>query len=174
MMRRVTAPLFIPTLLLVVAIIGLACGGDGELTLEEYFGQVEALDEETEAQTEALGFPEEQEFASEEQIEAFRDFFEGSVRFLSTFKTSLQDIDPPAAVEVDHNEVLDAGGKFVNLLQGVQVRLADVESTSELEALFEEKDPEIEAARDRFDQACLDLEEIAQANGIVVNLRCEG
>ncbi len=160
--------------LLVLGINAAGCDGDDELTLEEYFGQVEALDEEATAQTEALGFPEEQEFASEEeQIEAFREFFEGSVRIFTDLVDALDDIDPPAEVEGPHEEAVAAGTELVDTFQDLTDRMADVESTSELEALFEEDDPEVEAASDRFDNACFALEDIADANGIAFDLECD-
>jgi hypothetical protein len=160
--------------LLVLGIIAAGCDGDGELTLEEYFGQLEALKEETDAQTEALGVPEEQESDSEEeQIEAFRESFEGSVRIFTDFVDALDDIDPPAEVEGPHEESVAAGRELVDTFQDFIDGMADVESTSELDAVFEEEGPGFEAASDRFDNACFALEEIADANGIAFDLECD-
>lgn len=47
-------------MLLVLGSIGMACGGDDRLTLEEYFERFEAIDAELDAKLEALfeAFPE--------------------------------------------------------------------------------------------------------------------
>ena len=58
---------------LVLGTLAAACDGDDGLTLEEYFQQVEALDDELDERFEALELRE--EFASqEEQVLAFQDF----------------------------------------------------------------------------------------------------
>ncbi len=163
--------LFLAVLLLTFGTIAAACDDDG-LTLEEYFREVEALsngaDERFEPLVEALN----QEFDSEaEQIEATRDFFNADIPILRDFGDALDDFDPPAEVEDPHEEAVAGIAELVEFLQDFTDRFADVESTSDLEELLDA--PELEAASDRFDQACFDLQDIADANSIDVDLTCE-
>ncbi len=155
--------------LLVLGNIAAACDGDDGLTLEEYFQQVEALDEELDERAEALEFPE--EFASEEvQVLAFQDFYAAVVPILAEFVDAIDDLGPPAEIEDAHEEVVDSGRDFVTKAEELTNELADVGSSSELEEVFD--DPEYEAASDRFLQACFALQDIADAKGIDVDLTC--
>ena len=159
----------IGVLLLVLGTLAAACGGDG-LTLEEYFQQLEALDQDAEAGIEALELPE--EFASEEeQVAAFQDFFAASVPIIAEFVDAIDDLEPPAEIEDAHEEAVDSGRDFVTEAEELTNELADVGSSSELVEVFDA--PEYEAASDRFDQACFALQDIADANGIDVDLTCE-
>ncbi len=159
----------IGVLLVALGTIAAACDDDDGLTLEEYFQQVEALDEELDERVEALDFPE--EFASEEEDAlAFKDFFAAVVPILAELVDAIDDLDPPAEVEDAHNETVDSGREFVADADELTNELADVGSSSELEELFD--DPEYVAASDRFDQACFALQDIADANGIDVELTC--
>ncbi len=159
--------------LIAAALLALvaACGGGGgqELTLEEYFEQVEALDEELDERAEALEFTE--EFASEEEDAlAFQDYFAAVIPILAEFVDAIDDLGPPAEIEDAHEEVVDSGRDFVADAEELTNELADVGSSSELEEVFD--DPEYEAASDRFLQACFALQDIADANGIDVELTC--
>ena len=159
--------------LIAAALLALvaACGGGGgeELTLVEYFQQVETLDDELDERFEALELRE--EFASqEEQVLAFQDFFAAVIPILAEFVDAIDDLDPPAEVEDAHEEVVDSGREFVADAEELTNELADVGSSSELEEVFD--DPEYEAASDRFLQACFALQDIADANGIDVVLTC--
>ena len=170
MKPRLIVPLFIVALLLAVGATAVGCGGNGELTLEEYFQQVDTLDQDAEARIEALELPE--EFASEEeQVLAVQDFFAVSVPIIADFVDAIDDLDPPAEAEDAHNEAVDAGRDFVTEAEDLTNELADVGSSSELEEVFDA--PEYDAASDRFDQACFDLQDIADANSIDVDLTCE-
>ena len=169
-MPRLTDFLFVAALALVIAVLAAACGGNGGLTLEEYLQQLETLDQEAEAGIEALEFPE--EFASEEeQVLAFQDFFAAVVPIIADLVDAIDDLDPPAEAEDAHNEAVDAGRDFVTEAEDLTNELADVGSSSELEEVFDA--PEYDAASDRFDQACFDLQDIADANSIDVDLTCE-
>ena len=61
MKRRLFAPLFIAAALVALGVTAAACGGDGKLTLEEYFQRFEAIDADVDAKFEALfeDFPDE-------------------------------------------------------------------------------------------------------------------
>ena len=177
MKRRLFAPLIVAALLLAFGTAASGCGGDGDggLTLEEYFQRLEAAENDRAAQSEALQEESEQEFsegfASEkEEIEATRDLFDAVTPVFGDFVDALADVDPPAEAQDAHEEAVDAGARLLAVFQDVADRLAEVESASEAEEVLD--DSELETADDRFDQACFTLQEIADANDIVVDLGC--
>ena len=162
--------------LIAAALLALvaACGGGGgeELTLEEYFRRIQALSDEADERFEPLVEALNQEFDSEaEQIEATRDFFNADIPILRDFGDALDDLDPPAEVEDPHEEAVAGMAELVEFLQDFTDQFTDVESTSELEELLDA--PELEAASGRFDQACFDLQDIADVNDIDADLECE-
>ncbi len=171
---KLRLPLLLPVAvsLLVLGALAAACDGDDGLTLEEYFQKVEALDEELDERAEALALEFPEEFASEEEeVSAIQGFFAAAVPILAEFVDAIDDLDPPAEIEDAHEEVVDSGRDFVTEAEELTNELADVGSSSEL-SLEVFDDPEYEAASDRFLQACFALQDIADANGIDVDLTC--
>ena len=164
--------LLLGAILLVLGTAAAACDGDGGLSLEEYFQQLEAVTADADAAGDLVfaDFPE--EFASEEeQVLAFQDFYAAFVPIIADFLDAIDDLDPPAEAEDAHNEAVDAGRDFVTDLEDLTNELADVGSSSELEEVLD--DPELDAASDRFDQARFALQDIADANSIEVDLTCQ-
>ena len=164
--------------LLALGTIAAACGGGDELTLEEYFEQAQVISDDSDEEFEALyaDFPDEDDeefFSNEENLTVVKDF---AARFPVVFRDTLNDVealDPPAEVEDAHDEFLAAGNELLTLFVGLTGPVEEAESVSEAEALFGDEDnPEIEAADQRFTDACLALEGIAEDNGIVVDFEC--
>ncbi len=164
--------------LLALGTIAAACGGGDELSLEEYFEQAQVISDDSDEEFEALyaDFPDEDDeefFSNEENLTVIKDF---AARFPVVFRDTLNDVealDPPAEVEDAHDEFLAAGNELLILFVGLTGPVEEAESVSEAEVLFgDEDDPEIEAADQRFTDACLALEGIAADNGIVVHFGC--
>ncbi len=165
--------------LLALGTIAAACGGGDELTLEEYFQQAQVISDDSDEEFEALyaEFPEEEDdeefFSNEENLTVIKEF---AARFPVIFRDTLNDVealDPPAEAEEAHDEFLAAGNELLTLFVGLTGPIEEAESVSEAEVLFgDEDDPEIEAADQRFTDACLALEGIAEDNGIVVDFEC--
>ena len=180
MNRRPFAPLFIAAALLALGTIAAACGGGDELTLEEYFEQAQVISDDADEEFEALyaDIPDEDDeefFSNEENLPVIKDF---AARFPVIFRDTLDDVealDPPAEAEDAHDEFLAAGRDMLALFEGLTSPVEEAESISEAEELFGigEEDPEIEAADQRFTDACLALEGVADDNGIVVDFDCE-
>lgn len=177
-MRTRSLPLaFIAVLLLAFGAIVAACGGGGEpLTLEEYFRRFEVLSDELDERSEA---PEEQfdeQTASTDSeeglIDALRDFFRASRPLLVDYLDGIDELTPPEQAQDAHNEILDTGRDLLAAFDNFFDRLEDVESSAALEELFEE-DSFVDTG-ERFEEACLVLQEIARENDIDVDLRCEG
>ncbi len=211
-MRRVSAPLFIPTLLLAAAIIGLACGGGeeaqtptseatrtatlpsptpeprpeptptddtaadniGELTLEEYFQQIDVLQDEGadavgEARQKYTAAIEEAE-TEEQMIEAVREFVATIVLATGNFLEEVDSIAPPPAVLDEHNELLAAETAVLEALDDVLQRPPNAQPASELmEELFEGPSA-ITALAQREAEACDALQAVADENGIDVDV----
>ena len=166
MRRHLFAPLALAVLLLIFGTMAAACDSEGgELTLEEYFHRFEALGE----RIEALGTEFGEELDSEEyQLEAFRDWVDGTLRIHRDFTDALGDIDPPVEVKDAHEEFVDARAEFMDVFADL---FGEVRSISELEEVFyAPPDPDLVAADERNDQACRTLQDIADANGIDVHL----
>ena len=166
------------TLLLALGILVAVCGDAREPTLGEYSQQFAAIFEEVEERFEAK----EKEFGldddssprvdlGEEQIEATRELLDAIASILRDALDQLEEIPPPAVVDQAHKELLDAGAELVTIIDGFTDRVVDVESASEFEELLD--DSGLEAASDRFDQACFAVQDIVDDNGIDVDLRCE-
>lgn len=164
--------LFIVALLLAVGAIAVSCGDSNELTLEEYLRRIEALSDQADERFEPLVEALNQEFDAEpDRLEATREFFRADIPIVRDFLEGVDDLEPPAEVEGPHEETVAAGAEFLEILEDFTDRITGVESTSELEELLD--DPELEAASGRFEEPCFALQDIADANGIDVDLKCE-
>ena len=167
-------------LTVVVAVVAgsllLAACGDGEegeeLGLDEYFRQLDEIEEGIKTDIGALG--EESEGAWED-IEATRDYVDGYRDILEQGISDMRELDPPAEAEDAHDEFVAALSDMVPVSEDYSERLADIETPSELQELFAEQvaDPRLQEAWQRVDDACVELQGIADENGINVSLDCE-
>jgi len=178
MKPRLFVFLVIVALLLALGSIVAACGGNGGLTLEEYFQRIDALDEGIEDEATRLGeeFEEAIEGAEteEEVMEPFRDFFDRLLAISEDFVADFERIDPPSEVEDEHNEFLAIEGEFLDFLEDLNERAQRAESVSAAEDVTAELEgPVFTDALDREEQACLVLQAIADDNDIDVDLECE-
>lgn len=163
--------------LLALGAIAAACGGGDRLTLEEYFAQAQVISDDADEQFEALfaDFPNEDEeefFSNEENLPALKDLGTGFPLIFREFFDKLEELNPPSETEDAHDEALAAGREVVRVQEGFGDRIQAAESFSELEELFDEAESEAAPAQDRLEAACFDLEDIADANGIVVDFHC--
>ncbi len=149
-----------------------ACGGDdGELGLDEYFRRVDEIGDANRARIGAL---DEQPGIVGEDLESTQNYFEGFEASVERALNELRDLDPPAEAQDAHDEFVAALSEAQALWQDIGDQVADVESASELPAVLQQLDePPYDTAGDRFDDACLELQAIADENGIEVFLECE-
>ena len=178
MKPRLSVSLFVGALLLALSAMAGACGGDGQITLEEYFQRIDVLGDNFEDDTNRLAdeFEEAaQEVATEEQlIEPFRAFFDRLGALTEDFVADIESIDPPSEVEDAHNEIVAAQAEGLELLEELNERAQRVVSISDMEELSAEfEGPVFTDISDRSEQACFALEAIADDNGIDVDLECE-
>jgi len=146
-----------------------ACGGgEEELDLDEYFRRFEDITDAADTSMDRL--------VSEgvgEDIEATRDYFDSFDAILRQALNDVKDIHPPAEARAAHDEFVAGGAEMLASFEDFSDRLAEVESPSGLAALFAEPMPALDAAQQRVTDACLQLQEIADENGIEVDLECE-
>jgi hypothetical protein len=155
--------------LLLSVSLGVACkDSGGSLSLEEYFAKLEELDQKFEADS-ATADAESAEAG--EDVDAIKDSFGEFVALIEDFVNELDDVDPPSEVEDAHNAGVEAGRDIQEEFERVIDKAQDAETLEELGAIFE--DEELNAASDRFTQACLDLEQIAADNNIDADLNCD-
>ena len=159
---------------LLLATVAGACGGGGsELSLEQYFEQVDAIVAGLEQRTVVLGQALEESFDSEEEeIEAYRDNFTTVLPVYRDFGDDFDEMEPPAEVADAHGELVAGFASFLDGLETLIDQFAEVESASELSALLLDPDSELRSATGRFAAACLQLRSIADDNDIDVDLIC--
>ena len=164
------------TFLLAIAAVLVGCGSSTDtLTIEEYFEQFEAIDADVDAQFELAyaDFPEGDDFfADEANLPFFRDLTADFVRITGDSLDRVKDLDPPSEVEDAHDDMVDAlENLLVTFEEGFEL-LDEADTMAEVSALTDEIEPSIEAATTRFENACLVVVDIAEANGITVNVTC--
>ena len=173
-LSRFVPPILFAALLLTLGAIGAACGGDGALSLEEYFREVEQLRGDVVRQSDRLqdGFDQAVAVADSEEatVQAFRDFFTGASAIFAEFVADIDALEPPDAVADAHREAVEAFEDSRVAISDFGARLNQVESEAEIDGLFETF--ATEPAFDRFEEACLALQEIADENTIAVDLDC--
>ena len=167
---------------LALGVIASACGDDGGggLSLEEYFQQLDAIQDNADAQfaTQEAGGSDQVPGpdASEEEVADFvRQGFQATVTTLTTAAAAASELDPPGEVEEAHNQLVAAVEDAVAAIQVIVDEFPEQLSSSDLENLDALLDTsEGDAAFVRLDEACLDLQTIADDNSIDVDLECEG
>jgi hypothetical protein len=170
---------FLTLVLAVVAgsLLLAACGGDGgegeELSLEEYFQQFDAIEEAMYTSIGAL--EEEAEGVIGEDIETTQDYIAGYHDIVEQGLNDVRALQGPSEVGDAQDEFTAALSNMISLWDDLSDQLADVETTSELQDLLLEiqNDTEWLDTSQQFTDACLELQGIADDNGIQVVLDCE-
>ncbi len=172
MKRRV----FIAAVLLTLAaLVAAACGGDDELTVEEYFEQIQAIADDSDTRSEAL----DEEFERIEEtaasnaavFAALSDLFPRLAQIFRDSLSAVEELEPPSEVEDGHEEFVEAFAGVVEVFEDVADRIGEVGSEAELDQFFESVGFEEGSAR--FERACFRLEGAALRNGINLDLDCE-
>lgn len=166
--------------LLVVAVllaaVTAACGsgdsgGGGELSLEQYFDQVGSITGSLEERAAALDQPLEQEFDSEvEQVQAVRDAFTTVLPAFEDFINDLDELNPPPEAAAAHDELVAGFANVVGGLEDLIDQLAEVETAAEFSALLFDPGSGFGSAIGQVTAACLQLQSIADDNGINAGL----
>lgn len=145
--------------------------------LEDYFAEIEAIFEEADAASDELdtAFDEAIDAATtvEEEVFTLQEFLLESRKTIAGALDDLEDVDPPEEVEDAHNDFVQAGRDLVDVSEQFSEGLQDVETEDDLNALNDELGPGGQEAADAADAACFELQDVADAAGIAVDLNCE-
>lgn len=141
-----------------------------ELDLHQYLQRFQEINDATQTSVDAL---DEQFEGAGEDIGATQGYFDSFNAIAEQTINDLKALEPPAEARNAHDEFVAGLDQMLTLYEDISDRLADVKSLSELQAVFEEPDPAFGTASARITSACLQLQGIADENGIDVDLRCE-
>jgi len=155
--------------------LAAACGGGGdgeEVSLEDYLGQVEAVLQESDrrfADLEAEGLA-----AEEIQTPAEAVALEERARdIIGDALGELRGLDAPAEAQREHEELVVAANNYVHELDAFIGRLRNAQTAEDVRALFDgiPGSPLDEAAQ-RLDTSCFQLQDLAEARAVEVDLSC--
>jgi hypothetical protein len=165
-------------LLLAFAGLTAACNDDGGggLTLEEYFQQIDAIQNDNDAQfAELEGSANEpaEDPTEEELAQLFKDSLSSSAAILTDSAEAAADIDAPDEVADEHDEIVAAINELVDAVEAVEVPdTLTFEELAQSDSTFF-SGQELNDAFDHLTTACNALEAIAADNGITVDLACD-
>lgn len=165
---------FVLTISLILAMLAAACGGGGgALSLEEYFQELDEGQNDVDQRFEdAFQQEEPGPDTSEEEVAAFaHEVVETFATILGDAEGTFGDLEPPTEAEDAHDALVQAIGDTRTAIAAAADDLPDALSLEELETFFETS--EVEAATAAIDEACSELQAIADDNGIDVDLECE-
>jgi hypothetical protein len=164
----------IVTLLAVSAIASGCGGGDAGVTSEEYFQQLEGVVADLDQQTETLANEREENLASagsdQEHLVLIRDFYYDLFSLIGDFRDDLAGIEPSKEVEEAHNDLVGRADEFFSVWSEISDELKSAASEAELEELL--TNDEFVAVGHRFEEACFELQRVADDKGIDVDLQC--
>ena len=159
---------------LALAALLLACGGEGTSSTGGYFERLEALDEEFDQRNDELAarFDELQQGtrAAEDEVAQFVETFEDATAATRDFVDGLTRLGPPSAVEEQHNQATKAGQAYVATMTLALDSLDGAGDQSEAIAIVNEVFSSTQF--ERFDAACVTLQEAADENGADIDLDC--
>ena len=160
------------------ALLLMGCGGDSELTIEEYFEKLQQItdDRERAADENEADFDaalEDEDSEEDEIVKAFQEFFKGNTDATKDALSAAEGLSPPAALEAVHDDFIATLKTFVEVLEDFRSELDDVDSQDELLALLENTDA-VESAGDDFETARKAVQQVARDNGVTVALDCPG
>jgi hypothetical protein len=161
-------------LLLALGAVAGACGGDGGgLSLEEYFAKLDAAQNEVDRKFEEAFQQEEPGLdTSEEDVAAFaREIVQDFSTILADAEGTIGDLEPPAEAEDAHDALVQAIGGARTAIESAVDDIPGALSLEELETFFGSS--ELETATGAIDEACKELQLIADDNQIDVDLECE-
>ena len=138
------------------------------LDLDQYFRRLEDI---TDATITGVSMLKSQGVG--EDIQATRNYADSFNAIVKQTLNDLRDIHPPGEAQDAHDEFVAALAAGLAVWEDLSDRLADLESPSGLEALLAEFEPSFGATSERSGNACLELQGIADDNGIDVDLECD-
>lgn len=153
-------------LLLAIGTLAGACGSSGgSLSLEDYFQKVDALDEESSNKTSGL----DDELQATDDVDEARDLITELIAAFDEFRDSLADLDAPDEAADAQASTIEGFDAFIAELTGALESASDATTIDELYGAFLNVD---ESGVNQATEACIELEQIANDNGIDVDFDC--
>ena len=186
MLREVRASSTIAALLIVLGGTIVSCGDDEQsnLTLPEYFSQLESLAEDAGREIDAIEarYPDvtsdDESLSDAERVSQTRERINEIMVVARDIVDDLDDISPPGEAKDAHNAVTDGLRDVAERTEESMaseayeefiICIANASSPDEMgQSIDAFQEPELVAAGERLDEACADLEEVAAANEIEV------
>jgi hypothetical protein len=168
---------FLVMVLAVVAgsLLLTACGGGGkkEISLDEYFRQFDAVEESMKTSVSALD--EQSGEAVGQDVQATRDYVDNYYSIVQQGLNDVKALQPPAEAKDAQDEFVASLANMLSLWQDLSARLAEVQTTEELQTLLTGLETETQwlDTSQKFTEACRALQAIATDKGIDVTLDCE-
>jgi hypothetical protein len=154
---------------------GGPAGGE-ELSLEEYFTEVDGIfersDQEIDALNDELSEATTQSTRVEEGVAAIDDFLTESIQVLSDAVDDLEALKEPEEVREQHTAFIAAVRDGIDQTEALQTDLQGVETEADLEQLATQFAEEVTSTEQEADAACTELQQIADSNDIGVDLNC--
>lgn len=171
-MPKPVGALFLLLFLLAASGCGDSQGSDPALA--EYFDSVQRIMDASDAQSIEIENDLDErvrDASDEETVEASRDFFGASLQLGRSIVADLKELDVPTSVRTEHDA-------FVAGLEGVVQSLQDEQGTVDQAAtqdeIFSLMLSTVFAWTPTLETVCSNLEARAAAEGIEVDLRCDG
>lgn len=169
MKTRLVSLALITALVLAFGAVAVGCDGDEDdaLTLEEFFQQMEETGNEFAADSDLL----EEELAQlteQSSPDEALDIIGRQADLIEDFVDELDDLDAPEEAADLMDETVSAGRDLVQALRDGIDNAEGAESLEDVFASFETME-----VGSRFEQTCLDAEQLAADNGITIDLDCE-
>lgn len=157
--------------LVALAAVATACGGGEELSLEEYFQRLDSNIEDVDERTDAIEDPgaiDDPEATLDQKKDGVKEFFTAFLAIITDATGQLEGLEPPAAAQDAHDNFLAVVKGFQQSGEDAADKVDAIQSESEIEAVI----GEFFSGGEGFEDACLALQEIADANNIAVDLGC--
>lgn len=163
-----------------------ACGDDGDgggngqtVSLDQYLREFERLSNEADTRSEALDSAFDginQDTPVDELKQIFINAFDSFEDISRDLRAGLEAMEPPDEVEDQHNEILDAFSDFEDGFQEGIDNVQDAETQEDVLTAAQEATEldDVVDASERLDEACLELQTLADDNSIDVDLECDG
>lgn len=153
------------------ATVAWACSDDdggSSLTLEEYFAQVDAIDDETSAEIDAAF----EGITDEGDVQQYKDAFKVLGPALEGAAEDLEAIDPPAEAEEEHDALVVELNNWADTATEIADGIDDIDASTPEEFFAAIEEQGFTEANESFSTACLALQQVGADNDIEVDLGC--
>ena len=158
------------TSLIALLLVLPACGAGDGISLEEYFRQLESIDQDADARVDAL----EQQFPRRlDDPAATRGYFEGVVAVFRDVRDRLDGMAPPDEVHQAHTDLLDATVARQSVFEEIARELEDAQSIPDVRMVLDTTGAAFSTTSAQLQAACSSLAETAVENAVDVDLGCQ-